>query len=147
MSEVARKKIIYKNIGKKVRDYCGFTLPEISCRLREFGKGRIVARKSQYNKCDNKAKLNYAYLLTRCEPQTYDKYLKRGKFWANEIVDGEIQAKEVEVQDAYRIDWMLLSKKESSLFRPAKEEKKKPLEEKIELPKLFESYLSNIIVK
>ncbi|MEN2497323.1 MAG: hypothetical protein MHMPM18_001715 [Marteilia pararefringens] len=109
-SSTTSKKVIEKVVGKKVYDYCGFTLPEITCRLRANGIGRVVARKSTIVPNLPITELSHAFLITDSCIDITDYHLKKGSFYGHEIFRGKIHRKVKLIPDTFRIDWTLLPK-------------------------------------
>ena len=55
------KKEIVKFIGKKVWNYSGFTVHEICSRLRQFGVGRVISRKSAWDRLPHESKFFFQF--------------------------------------------------------------------------------------
>ncbi|MES1904580.1 MAG: hypothetical protein MHPSP_000623 [Paramarteilia canceri] len=109
-----------RQIGKKVREYCGFTLPEICSNLRHSGQNRIVCRKSLWKDVNfqslDVSQVSRIYYLTETFIDRNDKYFKKGKFYGYEIYKGGRSATPGLIPDTYRIDWMLLTKQQSEII-------------------------------
>merc|ERR1712126_676516 len=101
-------------IGQKVLTFEGFTAFEICARLKNFGVGRVIARKTVwgYLKEDPSKVLRdfkFCYKLTKVGLDTSDVYFKKGIFYGFDFLTGS-SSESCQIQDTYRIDWMLLSK-------------------------------------